>query len=125
MLFRSVFLTGALLMLFRLIRGAYGDWIAVGVIFFGTLHLARLLDFGNYTEEFALLFQSAALVLAVDPGRRSKAGLWFASGLLMGLAFSLKQSLIGAWLGIGLTVVFEIGLDEASCIPDRLKRMRN
>lgn len=122
-LLEAVFLTGALLMLFRLIRGAYGDWIAVGAIFFGTLHLARLLDFGNYTEEFALLFQSAALVLAVDPGRRSKAGLWFASGLLMGLAFSLKQSLIGAWLGIGLTVVFEIGLDEASCIPDRLKRI--
>ena len=74
-LLEAVFLTGALLMLFRLIRGAYGDWIAVGAIFFGTLHLARLLDFGNYTEEFALLFQSAALVLAVNPRRRSKAGL--------------------------------------------------
>ena len=40
-LLEAVFLTGALLMLFRLIRGAYGDWIAVGAIFFGADQIGR------------------------------------------------------------------------------------
>lgn len=122
-LLEVVFLTASLFLLFRLLNTVVSVRIALPVVFFGMIHLARLLDFGNYTEEFALLFQIGAVALLIFSVRRDRFCEWFLSGLLMGLAFSLKQPLIGAWFGIGVCVVMEALADSVETVVNRFMRV--
>lgn len=122
-LLEVVFLTASLFLLFRLLNTVVSARIALPVVFFGMIHLARLLDFGNYTEEFALLFQIGAVALLIFSARRDRFREWYLSGLLMGLAFSLKQPLIGAWFGIGVCVAAEALTDSAEAVGNRFMRV--
>jgi len=62
---------------------------------------------GNYSENYALLFQIGAfwLVLRAEKSRKKTGRLYFAAGVLVGLAFMLKQSLIGFGLALGVYLV--------------------
>lgn len=122
-LLEVVFLTVAMLLLFRLLRTIVSARIALPVVWFGMIHLARLLDFGNYTEEYALPFQVGAVALLIFSKQRNRLREWFLSGLLMGLAFSLKQPLIGAWFGIGICVLLEALTDGKESAGDRFVRL--
>lgn len=102
-----VFVIGAALLMFALLRSSFNEWAALAAALGAVLHLARLLDFGNYTEEFAFLFQVAAVVLWMRTKNGGSFGRWAGSGVLMGLAFSLKPTLIGAWGGIGVMTLLD------------------
>lgn len=102
-----VFVLSAALLLFALLRFSFQEWAALAAAVGAILHLARLLDFGNYTEEFAFLFQIAAVILWIRAENGGSFGRWLVSGVLMGLSFSLKPTLIGAWIGIGAMALLD------------------
>lgn len=81
---------------FDLLRRAFGTWAAVFASFAWLLNAFLVMDGGNYTTEYGLPLQFACLWLVgtVAAGRlSSRRG--FIIGVLSGLLFFLKQSLIG------------------------------
>lgn len=62
---------------------------------------------GNYSENYALLFQVGALWLALyaEKSHKKTGRLYLAAGVLAGLAFMLKQSLIGFGLALGIYLI--------------------
>lgn len=101
-----LFMVATALMLFRVLKTRFPDWLSLAATVLIFLHAVRVYDSGNYTEEYALLFQVWALLLYV---LKPDGGLirWLLSGILMGCAFSLKQTMIGTWVGLGICVLFE------------------
>ena len=97
------FFLGTLLLL-HVLKRFFPTWTALAVLIPGSLHYARLFDFGNYTEEASLFLALCAvwIMFASGKGQRSP---WkgLACGLLCGLAFTCKQNTIGAWIGLFLT----------------------
>jgi 4-amino-4-deoxy-L-arabinose transferase-like glycosyltransferase len=63
---------------------------------------------GDLTESFALPLQFAALLLFAAAARaRGSVWLWFLTGIVGGVAFALRQNLIGVWLAIVVWVLVE------------------
>jgi hypothetical protein len=65
-----------------------------------------ILEKGNVTEEYALVFQAFAFLLFVSAWRQDfplRASFWI--GLLGGLAFNFKQTTIGIWITYGLLLL--------------------
>ncbi|MBR6089114.1 MAG: glycosyltransferase family 39 protein, partial [Anaerolineaceae bacterium] len=92
-----LFYTGALLMN-RLLKRFFSEWITLPVLSLGMLHYVRVLDFGNYTEELSLFFVICTLSLYFSEIKQRKPLLsGFLCGLLCGLAFTCKQNTIGCW----------------------------
>lgn len=62
---------------------------------------------GNYTEEYALLFQFTSIFLFVHAESRNR-HTWqpFAIGACSAAAFLLKQPLVGIWIAMGLLFLF-------------------
>lgn len=98
---------------FRVLKKYFSEGIALSVTMLGILHQARLFDFGNYTEEFSLFFQLAALGLAFSERFRNRLG-WqgFLSGILCGLAFSCKQNTVGLWAALFLLDMIQLYLNR-------------
>lgn len=97
---------GALLILYRVLSKRWGT----GAALFGTtiagLGLRVALGYGNYTEEFALLFNAVGLYLflsMVDAERNDWKYFWV--GALFGLSFSFRANNIGGFFAM-LTAVF-------------------
>jgi len=76
------------------------------VLFAGLFTLFFVLHGGNFTEEYALPFQFGALLLFFL-GERKGHTFWrnFATGVMIALAFHLRQNLIGVGIAIGLVFV--------------------
>ncbi|MHC1771401.1 MAG: hypothetical protein AB9907_06605 [Flexilinea sp.] len=64
-------ITGALT-LFKLSSRFFSETVSLLITVLGILHYVRLFDFGNYTEEFSLLFQMLALGLYFSSHRSRK-----------------------------------------------------
>ncbi|NPV76153.1 MAG: hypothetical protein HPY59_07230 [Anaerolineae bacterium] len=62
---------------------------------------------GNYSENYGLLFQAGVFWLALHAGKtyRKTGRLYLAAGVLAGLAFMLKQNLIGFGLALGIYLI--------------------
>lgn len=93
-------LAAALLMQFSTLGQA--GWVAAGGVFI----LFSVLHGGNFTEEYALPFQFG-VVLVFFLAERKGYGFWrsLAIGVLLGLAFHLRQNLIGVGLALGILLV--------------------
>lgn len=99
-------ITGALI-LFKLSSRFFSEAVSLLVTVLGILHYVRLFDFGNYTEEFSLLFQMLALGLYFSSRWRRKPYFrTFLSGVLCALAFTCKQNTIGIWISLFLLELF-------------------
>lgn len=105
-----LFLFGTFLILFRVISQRWG----AGAGLFGTLlaglGLRVVLGYGNYTEEYALLFNAAGLVLflsMVDAKPNYLKYLWV--GAFFGLSFTFRANNIGGLFAIALSVVAYFG----------------
>ena len=92
---------GTLLLLYNTLSKRWG----IGTALFGTtlagLGLRVVLGYGNYTEEYALLFNAAGLVIflsMVDVERNYWKYLWV--GALFGLSFTFRANNIGGLLAI-------------------------
>ncbi|HEX9017548.1 MAG TPA: glycosyltransferase family 39 protein [Anaerolineaceae bacterium] len=96
-------LLAASLCAFGFLRRYFGRWAALLAVSGMLVSLSFVLEGGNLTEEFALPFQFAALLLfaGMEDGRRPG---WrgYVLGVAMGCAFLLKQTLVGVWLAIGI-----------------------
>ncbi len=99
----AAFFTGALILL-RLLKRRFPEWISLPVLLLGLLHYVRVLDFGNYTEEASLFFVLCALGLrfTVYPISGYTALSGFINGFLCGMAFTSKQNTIGCWAALFL-----------------------
>lgn len=101
-------LFGMFLLLYRSISQRWG----IGAALFGStlagLGLKTVLGYGNYTEEYALLFNAAGLALflsMVDVERNYWKYLWV--GAFFGLSFTFRANNIGGWFAIvGAVILF-------------------
>lgn len=94
---------GTLILLYNSLSKRWG----VGAALFGSLlaglGLRAVLGYGNYTEEYALLFNAAGLALflsMVDVERNYWKYLWV--GALFGLSFTFRANNIGGFFAIAL-----------------------
>ncbi len=96
----AAFLCGAAIFSFLALRRVLSDSAAFLATFFWTVTLVFLYDF-NIAEEYALLFQFAALYCFVRAEERGRYG-WYgvAIGACLTLAINLRQNLIGIWVAI-------------------------
>ena len=89
-----VFIFAWLFILYKTILKKWGGNAAVIGIALAAIGLRIVLGYGNYTEEYALLFNALALYLffAVDENEGWK---YFGIGLLFGISFSFRANNIG------------------------------
>jgi hypothetical protein len=102
-------LSAAVLLAFNALRRGYGS-LASGAALLALLpNLVFVIEGGNLTEEFALPFQMLALFLLLHglrADRRTLSPLHSALiGAAFGMAFLLKQNLIGVWVSISLILL--------------------
>ena len=109
---------GALLILYRVISKRWG----MGAALFGTtmagLGLRVALGYGNYTEEYTLLFNAVGLYLFISMADTERSDWkYFWIGALFGLSFSLRANNIGGFFAMLFAVflfyVFKRNLAEA------------
>jgi 4-amino-4-deoxy-L-arabinose transferase-like glycosyltransferase len=93
---------------FRLVRKFLDTYPAVFSLFLWLLTLAFVIEGGNLTTEYALLFQFAALWMIYDSDKPGFPNWrWFLVGILGGLAFFTKQTTIGIWIAIVLYLTIQ------------------
>lgn len=107
-LIETAFLATAAFIGFYLLKKALGTIPAMLSSLAWLLTLTFVIEGGNFTEEYVLPLQFAALWLAADldkPGR----SWWrvFLIGVLGGLAFCTKQTSVGIWVAISMYLTFQ------------------
>ncbi len=107
--FQVIFVFAAALIAFFFLRRYFKTWISGLASVSFLINLPMILDRGNLTEEYALPLQFAALLLFTQlenqKGFRWKSLLF---GVLFGLAFMLKQLLIGMWVTLGILFLIQV-----------------
>jgi len=97
-----------LLVIYKLLDREFGVYAALAGTTILTSGLLTILEKGNVTEEYALVFQALAFLLIISAWKRDfpiRSSFWI--GLLGGVAFNFKQTTIGIWITYGL---FLLGL---------------
>ena len=68
---------------------------------------------GNYTEEYALLFQSAILFVFLSQRfKKSELRNYFIIGVLTGISFNFKQTYIDVTAAIGILLILEMFIEK-------------
>ncbi len=98
-----VFVFAWLFILYKTILKQWQHGAAVFGITLAALGLRIVLGYGNYTEEYALLFNALALFLflSVDENKGWK---YFGIGLLFGISFSFRANNIGGLFGVLIAI---------------------
>lgn len=95
---------GTLLLLYRVLSKYWG----MGAALFGTslagLGLRVVLGYGNYTEEYALLFNAVGLVIFFSADTERPYLKYFWVGALFGLSFTFRANNIGGLFAILIAV---------------------
>ena len=102
-----VFLFLTIFIVYKLLSDEFGILAAVSGTVILISRLVALLEQGNVTEEYALVFQMLGILLFVQAHRRDyplRAIFWL--GLTAGLAFNFKQTTIGVWIAFALILAF-------------------
>ena len=98
---------GTFLILYRAISKRWGGGAALFGVTMAGLGLRVALGFGNYTEEYALLFNAVGLYLffsIVDTEQGKNYWKYFWIGALFGLSFAFRANNIGGLFGILIAV---------------------
>ncbi|MCI0608543.1 MAG: glycosyltransferase family 39 protein [Anaerolineae bacterium] len=93
-------------LLYKLLDKEFGILSAMGGSIIFASGLLTILERGNVTEEYALLFQVLCFWLFISAWKKDfpiRASFWI--GLLGGLAFNFKQTTIGIWIFYGLILL--------------------
>lgn len=101
-----LFIFGSLLLLYQAIFRRWGVGAALFGVTLAGLSLRVSLGYGNYTEEYALLFNAAGLylfLLSVDAEKNYRQYFWI--GALFGLSFVFRANNIGGLFAI-LAAIF-------------------
>lgn len=102
--FLFIFLT--FFLIYKLLDREFGTLAALASCIVLASGLLTILEKGNVTEEYALVFQALCLWLAVDASKKDfplRTSFWI--GLAGGLAFHFKQTTIGVWIAYGLVLL--------------------
>ena len=100
---QAIFIFFTLLIIYKLIDREFGIYAALSGIIIFTSGLLTILDMGNVTEEYALVFQVLCFWLFISAGKKDfpvRTSFWI--GLFGGLAFNFKQTTIGIWITYAL-----------------------
>lgn len=98
---------GTFVFLYRALSKRWGGGAALFGVTMAGLGLRVALGFGNYTEEYALLFNAAGLYLflsMVDTEQERNYWKYFWIGALFGLSFAFRANNIGGVFGILIAV---------------------
>lgn len=101
-----IFIFVTLFFIYKLMDREFGVYAALAGTITLTSGLLTILEKGNLTEEYALVFQALCFWLFVSAWKRDfpiRSSFWI--GLLGGLAFNLKQTTIGLWVAYGLILL--------------------
>ena len=101
-----IFLFFTFFFLYKLLDREFGMYAALAGAITLASGLLTILEKGNVTEEYALVFQVLCFWLFVKVGKKDfpiRYSFWI--GVLGGLAFNFKQTTIGVWLTYGLFLV--------------------
>ncbi len=98
-----IFIFFTLFFIYKLLDREFGLYAALTGIVILTSGILTILEKGNVTEEYALVFQAWCFWLFVRAWKKDfpiRFSFWI--GLLGGLAFNFKQTTIGIWITYGL-----------------------
>jgi hypothetical protein len=101
-----IFIFFTLFFIYKLLEREIGIFAALAGEITLTSGLLTILEKGNVTEEYALVFQAACFGLFVSAWKRDfplHSSFWI--GVLGGLAFNFKQTTIGIWVTYGLVLL--------------------
>ena len=100
---RFLFIFFTFFFIYKLLDQEFGIFAALAGSITLTSGLLTILEKGNVTEEYALVFQAVSFWLFVHAWRRDfplQSSFWV--GVLGGCAFNFKQTTIGIWITYGL-----------------------
>lgn len=100
-----IFIFFTLFIVYKLLDREFGIYAALTGTIVLTSGLLTILEKGNVTEEYALVFQALGFWLFILAWKRDfpiRSSFWI--GLLGGLAFNFKQTTIGVWITYALIV---------------------
>ena len=102
-LLRFIFIFFTLFFVYKILKREFGIFAALAGAVALTSGLLTILEKGNVTEEYSLVFQALGFWLFLSAWRRDfplRSTFWM--GVLGGLAFNFKQTTIGLWMTYGL-----------------------
>ncbi len=102
-----IFLFFTSYIIYKLCAHEFGILGAISAVVVLTSGLVTLLEQGNVTEEYALVFQAICLLLFMRAHRADyplPSTFWL--GLTAGLAFNFKQTTLGVWIAFALILAF-------------------
>jgi hypothetical protein len=111
-LIQVIFIFLTFWLLFDLLKEAFGRLAALGGVIILASGLLTILERGNVTEEYALLFQVLGIVIFLRAQKADfpiRTSFWM--GLCGGIAFNFKQTTIGIWIAYAL-ILFAICLSQ-------------
>jgi hypothetical protein len=98
-----LFIFFTIFFLYKLLDQEFGIYAALAGTITLTSGLLTILEKGNVTEEYALVFQTLGFWLLISAWRKNfpiHTSFWI--GLVGGLAFNFKQTTIGLWITFAL-----------------------
>jgi 4-amino-4-deoxy-L-arabinose transferase-like glycosyltransferase len=116
-----VFIFFTLFVIYKLLDREFGIYAALAGTIILSSGLLTILEKGNVTEEYALVFQAFGFLLFINAWKKNfpiRDSFWI--GVLGGLAFNFKQTTIGIWITYGLFLLLARLLQRKSPFKDLL-----
>jgi hypothetical protein len=116
-----IFIFFTLLFIYKLLDSEFGIYAALAGTIVLTSGLLTILEKGNITEEYSLVFQALAFWLFANAWKKDfpiRTSFWI--GLLGGFAFNFKQTTIGIWMTYALFLLAIRLLSRKSPLSDLL-----
>lgn len=107
-----IFIFFTIFLIYRLLDKEFSAYAAIAGVITLASGLLSILDLGNVTEEYALIFQALSLWLFIAAWKKDFPGrslFWI--GLCGGFAFNFKQTTIGLWIAYAL-ILFMVRLSQ-------------
>ncbi len=101
-----IFVFFTLFFIYKLLDSEFGISAALAGTIVLTSGLLTILEKGNVTEEYALVFQALCFWLFLRAWKKDfplRASFWI--GILGGFAFNFKQTTIGIWIAYGIILL--------------------
>ncbi|HZM24036.1 MAG TPA: glycosyltransferase family 39 protein [Anaerolineales bacterium] len=116
-----IFIFFTLLIIYKLLDREFGIYAALaGIIVLGS-GILTIIQKGNVTEEYALIFQGACFWMISSAWKKDfpiRSSYWI--GVLGGFAFNFKQTTIGIWITYGLILLIIRLFQQKSPLRDLL-----
>lgn len=112
-LIELVFFATSLFIAYVFIKKRYGFLPAIGTIFLGAHLLKFVIGFGNYTEEYSILFNWIAIAaLALLVNKKKPFWPFFLMGATFVLNFLLRANNIGTIIAVALVALIYVFLNQ-------------